>query len=235
MTQGGPRPGTRPVGSRPGAGWEPAARVPYDGRLVLPLMAWTETPRPWTAAVERPTTSPFVLDVHDLDRRPGTQRLFQRTVPAPEDLGTVVIGVPAGSDLVLDLRLEAVMEGILVSGTVRGRAVGECVRCLEEVVEIVDADLQELYHYPERARAALEEGADEEDVQVLDGDHVDVEPAVRDAVVPTLSFRPLCSPDCLGLCPDCGVRLEDAGPDHKHETVDPRWADLGRVFDEKES
>jgi len=184
--------------------------------------------------VERPTSSPFVLDVHDLDRRPGTMRHLRQTVPAPVDLGTVVIGVPTGDDLDLDLRLESVMEGILVSGTVRARAVGECVRCLEEVVEDVDAGLQQLYAYPERAQAAAEDG-DEEDVPVLEADHVDIETAVRDAVIPTLSFRPLCTPDCPGLCPECGARLAEAGPDHTHETIDPRWADLGRVFDEKES
>jgi len=163
-------------------------------------------------------------------------RNVRRTVPAPEDLGTVVIGVPAGSDLELDLRLESVLEGILVSGSVRGRAVGECVRCLEEVVEDVDVSVQELYYYPERARAAVAEGGDEEEVRELDGDLVDVEPAIRDAVVPALPFRPVCTPDCPGLCPECGVRLAEAGPDHLHETRDPRWAALGRVFDDtKES
>lgn len=211
--------------------------MPYDGRLVLLLMAWTETPRPWTDAVERPTSSPLVLDVHDLDRRPGTMRRYQRTVPAPDDLGTVVIGVPAGSDLELDLRLEAVMEGILVSGTVRGRAVGECVRCLEEVGVDVDVELQELYVYPDRAQVAAADGDDEEEqAPVIDGNHVDIEPAVRDAVVPALPFRPVCDPDCAGLCPECGERLVEAGPDHKHDTIDPRWSDLGRVFDDtKES
>jgi uncharacterized protein len=187
--------------------------------------------------VERPTDSPFVLDVHDLDRRPGTMRRHQATVAAPEDLGTVVIGVPAGSDLELDLRLESVMEGILVSGSVRGRAVGECVRCLDEVVEDIDAEIQQLYVYPERAQVAAADGDDEEEqAPVLVDDHVDVEPAVRDAVVPALPFHPVCSPDCPGLCPDCGERLAEAGPDHKHETIDPRWSDLGRVFDDnKES
>jgi uncharacterized protein len=101
--------------------------------------------------VERPILdprSPFVLDTHELGRRPGTMRRVSRTVPAPEDLGTAVIGVPAGSDLDLDLRLEAVMEGILVSGTVRGRTVGECVRCLDEVSGEIEVELQELYVYP---------------------------------------------------------------------------------------
>lgn len=192
--------------------------------------------------MERPITldprSPFVLDTHELGRRPGTMRRVQRTVQAPEDLGTVVIGVPEGSDLELDLRLEAVMEGILVSGSVRGRTVGECVRCLDTVEGEIAVDLQELYVYPERAQVALEDGDEEEDLRELDGDLVDIEPALRDAVVPALPFRPVCSQDCPGLCPQCGARLADPENDgHTHEVIDPRWAELDRarsMFDEKE-
>ncbi|MBX9245998.1 DUF177 domain-containing protein [Actinotalea ferrariae] len=184
--------------------------------------------------MERPLTldprSPYVLDTHELGRRPGTMRREQRTVPAPEDLGTAVIGIPAGDDLRLDLRLEAVMEGILVSGSVSGRAVGECVRCLTEVVEQIDADVQELYVYPERARVAVEDGDEEEDVRELEGELIDLEPALRDTVVPALPFLPVCMPDCPGLCPQCGVRLADPeNADHTHEVIDPRWAELDRV------
>ncbi len=183
--------------------------------------------------------SPLVLDTHDLGRRPGSMRRVQRTVAAPEHLGTEVIGIPTGSDLELDLRLEAVMEGVLLSGNVRGRAVGECVRCLEEVVEDIDVPLQELYAYPERVVAATDAGDDDEDdVRELAGDLVDIEPAIRDTVVPALPFQPLCGPDCPGLCSECGARLAD-DPDHSHETLDPRWAELNRLqgmFDEtKES
>ncbi|NMR21176.1 DUF177 domain-containing protein [Cellulomonas fimi] len=189
-------------------------------------------------AIHLDPRSPFVLDTHELGRRPGSMRRVQRTVPAPEDLGTDVIGVPVGTDLELDLRLEAVMEGVLVSGNVRGRAVGECVRCLDEVVDDVDVSVTELYAYPERARVALEDGDDEEDVRELDGELIDVEPALRDAVVPALPFRPLCRPDCPGLCSECGARLAD-DPDHSHEILDPRWAALssleGMSDDTKES
>jgi len=192
--------------------------------------------------VERPIhldpRSPFVLDTHELGRGPGSMRRVQRTVPAPVDLGTDVIGIPAGTDLELDLRLEAVMEGVLVSGSIRGRAVGECVRCLDEVLDDVDVFLTELYAYPERARVAEEDGDDQEDVRELDGDLIDIEPALRDAVVPALPFRPLCRPDCPGLCSECGAHLAD-DPDHSHEILDPRWAALNRLqgtFDEtKES
>jgi len=170
--------------------------------------------------------SPFVLETHELGRRPGSMRTVQRTVAAPDDLGSGMIGIPPGNDLELDVRLEAVMEGVLVTGSIRGEAVGECVRCLERVVETVDAPLQELYVYPERAEAAARSGDDDEDVRELEGDLVDLEPALRDAIVPVLPFRPLCRPDCPGLCSECGERLAD-DPDHTHETIDPRWAALG--------
>ena len=164
-------------------------------------------------------------------------RVVQRTVPAPEDLGTAVIGIPVGNDLEIDVRLEAVVEGILVSGFVRGGTVGECVRCLDEVLGEIEVPIQELYVYPDRAQVAVEDGDDEEDLRELEGDLIDLEPAVRDAVVPALPFRPVCSPQCPGLCPQCGARLadpENAG--HQHEVIDPRWSGLTSLFDEpKES
>lgn len=171
--------------------------------------------------------SPFVLDTHELGRRPGSMRTVRMTVPAPEDLGTDVIGIPEGSDLDLDLRLEAVMEGVLVTGRVHGLAVGECVRCLDEVTETLDVALSELFVYPERAAVAEQDGdEDDEDLRKLDGDFLDLEPALRDAVVPMLPFQPVCRPDCPGLCSICGARLADE-PGHSHETLDPRWAALG--------
>ncbi len=147
------------------------------------------------------------------------------TVPAPEDLGTAVIGILAGSDLELDLRLEAVMEGVLVTGAVRGQAVGECVRCLDEVTEQVDVALSELFVYPERAAVAVQDGDEDDDLRELDEDFLDLEPALRDAVVPMLPFQPVCRPDCPGLCSLCGARLAD-DPGHTHETLDRRWAAL---------
>ncbi|MCL2464429.1 MAG: DUF177 domain-containing protein [Micrococcales bacterium] len=171
--------------------------------------------------------SPLVLDTHELGRRPGSTLTTRLVRPAPADLGTVVIGVPEGRDLELELRFEAVAEGVLVTGNVRGQAVGECVRCLDRVTEPVDVTLSELFVYPERAAVAAQDGDDEDDdLPELDGDFLDLEPALRDAVVPVLPFQPVCRPDCPGLCPECGARLADE-PDHTHEKLDPRWAALG--------
>jgi uncharacterized protein len=171
--------------------------------------------------------SPLVLDTTELGHRPGSMRRLQRTVPAPADLGTEVIGVPGGSDLELDLRLEAVMEGVLVSGVARALATGVCVRCLDDVERRLEVDVQELYSYPGRSAEA-----DEDEQYELEGDLLDLEPVLRDAVVLALPFQPVCSADCPGLCSHCGARLAD-DPDHHHDVVDPRWAALqGLVGDE---
>jgi len=163
--------------------------------------------------------SPFVLDTRDLGRAPGASQRLTRTVPAPADLGTEVVGVPEGSDLQLELLLESVMEGVLVSGTVRGRTAGECVRCLDAVDRELDVRFQELFAFSGKS------SAEDEDVHELSGDHLDLEPVLRDAVVPSLPFQPVCREDCPGLCSECGVHLADH-PDHQHEDVDPRWAAL---------
>jgi len=113
------------------------------------------------------------------------------------------------------------MEGVLVTGTARAGLEGECVRCLEPIRDELEGPFQELFVYADHALS----GEDDE-VSKLEGDLVDLEPLLRDAVVLALPFQPLCQDDCPGLCPECGARLAD-DPDHGHEAaIDPRWAKL---------
>ncbi|WP_245582118.1 YceD family protein [Nocardioides halotolerans] len=162
-----------------------------------------------------------MLDTRELGRRPGSQREVSRTVPAPADLGIEVLQVPEGSPVELDLRLEAVMEGVLVTGTAHAALTGECARCLEPISDEIEVRFQELYVYEDHA---LPEEDDE--VSMLQDDLVDLEPLLRDAVVLALPFQPLCTDDCPGLCPECGARLAD-DPGHAHDAaIDPRWAAL---------
>jgi uncharacterized protein len=160
-------------------------------------------------------------------------RRVSRTVAAPADLGNDVIGVPAGADLHLDLRLEAVQEGVLVSGQVSALASGECVRCLEPLQRDLTVELQELFVYADRHAG---DQHDETELATLEGDDlIDLEPTLRDAVVLALPLQPVCRDDCPGLCPRCGARLAD-DPAHHHDDVDSRWAALQSMFDnERES
>ncbi len=165
-----------------------------------------------------------MLDTRELGRRPGSQRQVSRQVPAPAGLGIDVLHVPEGSPVEVDLRLEAVMEGVLVTGDATATLDGECVRCLEPIRDDLEVPFQELYVYDDHAPD--DDGAQDDDVRRLRDDLLDLEPVLRDAVVLALPFQPLCEEDCPGLCVECGARLAD-DPDHAHEAaIDPRWAGL---------
>jgi uncharacterized protein len=175
--------------------------------------------------------SPWTLDTRELARRPGISRKFERVVEAQHALGVEgVIAVPKGAPVELDVLLESVVEGVLVSGTAVAPIEGECARCLDPITTAdhdVEVEFTELFAYP---ASITEETTDEDEIHRLVDDKVDLEPVVRDAVVLALPAAPLCREDCAGLCPECGGRWADLGPDHRHETIDPRWAALTERF-----
>ncbi len=167
--------------------------------------------------------SPWVVDTRLLERRPGTMRTLRTTLATEEPMGIEILAVPAGEPVELDVRLESVVEGVLVSGRASTRAVGECARCLTAIEVPVEAELRELYAYPNSLTAQT---IDEDELPVIADERIDLEQLVRDEIVTAMPLAPVCRPDCQGLCVDCGGRLDDLEPGHTHEILDPRWAAL---------
>ncbi len=170
--------------------------------------------------------SPWVFSTRELGRRAGVMRAFHRDVPAPgadRRMGLEVLEVAPGATITLDVRLEAVSEGVYVSGTASAPLAGECVRCLDDLTDHVTVEIGELFAYPD---SLTDETTDDDELPRVIDERVDLEQTVRDAIVLDLPLAPLCSDDCPGLCPECGERRADLGPDHRHETLDPRWAAL---------
>ena len=166
--------------------------------------------------VRQHVTGPFVIRVKDIIRSPGEMREHSFEVPAPEKWGEGLVSVEAGAPIDLEVRLESVHEGILVSGTADTEYAGVCSRCLTDIAEGLQVEFQELFAYP---------GDEETDFEVQD-DHVDLETLVREAVVLALPFQPVCQPDCPGLDPVTGERLAENAGSEQREPLDPRWAAL---------
>ncbi|WP_372453571.1 YceD family protein [Pseudonocardia abyssalis] len=174
----------------------------------------------------RGPVSPWVFGTRELGRRPGAMKPYTRTVPAPgepERLGLETIGVPEGSPVELEIRLESVTEGIYVSGSAHASLEGECARCLDPLTDEITVELAELFAYPD---SVTDETTDADELPRVADEQVDVEQIVRDALVLDLPLSPLCRPDCAGLCVECGEKWAELAPDHGHETLDPRWAAL---------
>ena len=160
--------------------------------------------------------SPYVVNVRDLVHRPGEMRERELDFGVPDKLGEGAASVAAGEQLHLGLRLEGLHDGVLVTGEVDTVAHAECVRCLDPVEIDVEVDFQELFAY----------SATEAFDFVVRDDQLDLEPVVRDAVVLSLPFQPVCRPDCPGLDPVTGERLPDGYERPVEQELDPRWAAL---------
>ena len=179
--------------------------------------------------------SGLVVDIVDLPRATGSVKNLQIRTPAPADLGTEVIGVPEGSAVVLDAQLTSMEDGVLARGRADVHVHGRCVRCLRDLDEDRTIAFDELYYLPQAAKAQVAEDDEEADDLFLVGEtDLDLELALRDALVLTLPFQPLCRQDCAGLCSQCGERLDDLPPDHHHEQLDPRWSALAALLPEQD-
>jgi len=159
---------------------------------------------------------------------------YQLDIDAPFRVGVPLIGIPEGDLIEIDVRCESVTEGILVTADIFAVAVGECIRCLDPVELDVDRKIQELYRYEptddkgKKSRHKEEDlvDLDEDEILYVEGEQVNLELPILDAIVLSLPVNPLCDEDCLGLCPDCGEKWENLPEDHQHEVIDARWAGL---------
>jgi len=167
-------------------------------------------------------TSPFVLDTRPLRRRAGAMTAVLRTAPAPPGWEVSTCMVEPGSDVEIALRLEGVVEGVLVSGDARVVILAECSRCLDPLRQTRTVRLQQLFEYDDIETPAE---LSDDPLPKLRGEQLDLEATLRDAVVLDLPMVPVCEPGCPGLCTVCGARLAD-DPLHRHDSPDERWAAL---------
>jgi len=173
------------------------------------------------------TRNPLAIDISRLGRRPGSLMTYTEEVPSPSRIGLDLLAIQVGAPVELDLQLQSVSEGVLVTGSVSAPTAGECSRCLTPISGHVDIDLTELFAYPDSATEATTE---EDEVGHVVDDMVNLEQTIVDGIGLSLPFAPLCTPDCPGLCPDCGVRLAEAESGHQHDKIDPRWAKLAAMM-----
>jgi len=154
----------------------------------------------------------LLVNVSELLRHPASRQALR--VELPSDGLTVLDSVvPAGAPIDVDVELESLSDGIVVTGRVSAPWAGMCRRCLGPAGGLLDVLVRELYQAK----------PDSDDAFPLDGDQLDLEPLVREALLLELPLAPLCRPDCAGLCPECGADRNDVDCGHQLEVRDHRW------------
>jgi uncharacterized protein len=163
----------------------------------------------------------FVVPVAELLRKPGSRRHVEHAAPI-EDLAVSGSRVPAGADIAVDVLLESVHDGILVTGKVTASWEGPCRRCLELARGDLLVEVREL---------CVDDGDEETTYPLDDDDELDLEPIAHDACILALPLAPLCREGCLGICPECGANrnIERCACS---PSPDIRWGALSLVRDE---
>jgi uncharacterized protein len=193
------------------------ADAPVVGNAGAPV-----TPRESTFSVmsKQTSTPEFLVDVRELVDHPGAHRrvVLDGCLPG---LAIPVARVAADAPVHVDVEVESVVEGLLVTGQVTATATMQCARCLRGFDQEVRARVQELF--------ASDPADTEEGYAVLPDERLALDTMVRDAVVLAFPAAPLHDPDCAGLCPLCGADLNAGDCGHRPEPVDPRWAALAEL------
>ena len=182
------------------------------------------------------SANPFLLNTHELPRRTGEMKEYQLDIESNARIGVPLIAVPEGDVIEVDVRLESVTEGVLLSADIYAVAIGECIRCLDPVEQVVERKIQELYRYEPTNEKGRKKRREDDDVDLeaedelqMEGDVMNLEIPIIDAIILALPVNPLCSEECLGLCPDCGEKWETLPEGHAHEVVDARWSGLEKL------
>ena len=158
------------------------------------------------------------IQVGDLLKRVGSQRSISVTATLRE-LSVGLTLVDENEPVEVETTFERIPEGVVVRGSVATRWHAPCSRCLQPTGSDQRTFVDELF----------EADAVPGETYALDGEILDLEPMVRDAIVLELPQAPLCADDCAGLCPNCGVDRNTTACSCVHDESDPRWAALGSL------
>jgi uncharacterized protein len=164
----------------------------------------------------------------------------------PRFVGTAVSGLPmraalerpdddataGGGAAELDLYMED--QNVFVRGQLDGWVEVACSRCVGPVKLVVSEPITVTYlphaevaaEDTELAGDEVEVGEEDMDVYSYEGEEVDLAPLLREQIILAVPFAPLCSEDCKGLCPVCGIDLNTATCTCEQKPIDPRWAAL---------
>lgn len=156
----------------------------------------------------------------ELLRQPGaTRAVVLRIDPAAVDVAHERLD----GDLGVDLRLESMNDGIVVTGAATAPWATSCRRCLKDITGVATIDIDELYQVE----------LIDPDAYPIENNQLDLASMVREVTLLELDGERVCAVDCAGLCPVCGIDLNTATCDCDTTVADPRWAALdGLVLDD---
>lgn len=187
----------------------------------------------------------WTIPVAQVGSQAGQSMDVDQIVPAPSGIGDSIVGVREGSDVRVQGRFDSIVDGLIFTGTLTAPVHAVCTRCDTPLDDDWDTQVTAFFPFEdesEQSGKSGKSGNSDDDIEMFAGEDeaedvypllehgsfANIEALVRDAFVDALPMQPLCRPDCKGLCPQCGLDLNE-NPDHKHEVTDMRFAGLAAL------
>lgn len=191
--------------------------------------------------------SPWAISVAQVASRAGQSKEIDATFPAPSGIGDEIVGVEEGADVTVVGSFDSIVDGLIFNARISAPVHAECTRCLKPIKRDWTMNVTSFFPYEDKSASVAsgkggkngKGGVKEEEVDIIAGEDesedsyplleggswADIETLLRDTLVEELPLQPLCKPDCLGLCSQCGADLNE-DPDHHHDVTDIRFAAL---------
>lgn len=170
----------------------------------------------------------MILDLREFDSFPA--RVFLKG--DPESLVPDLEEIRGVKKVSTSLDVQKTGEEFFCQGEVEATVRLECARCLSEfdtqLRSKTDFIICSESLYADRAR----NGIDDEDYVFFQGSELvaDLSNIVRQTIILAVRMKPLCSKDCRGLCPQCGINLNESSCDCAAKEIDPRWEGLKKLL-----
>lgn len=167
----------------------------------------------------------MMVNIRDLTQKGGLAVLtetFDLT-----DMLSDRVDITAVGKLTAELNAQSHMGLTVIEGTLRFSIQSPCSRCLKPVEENLTVPFLERF----ASRPEAVPNDDQDEVHLIAEDHIKLDSYIEEAVWLALPVASVCSEDCKGLCPECGVNLNDGNCGCNKDKIDPRLAGLAQFFD----
>ena len=170
---------------------------------------------------------PLRLDVSYLvNQSPGTHKVFDFNFPQLELSPEFTLVDVHGS-----ITISVTEDGVVAEGKLGTLSQLSCSRCLDDYWQPLEINFAEIFLSKSSGDRVESQGE-----QPLEEDgSIDLSSILRDYALLDIPIRQICKKDCRGLCPICGINLNQEDCGHKIESIDPRLESLKGLVEEEET
>lgn len=170
------------------------------------------------------------IDVSEIRKSPGESFHFDFS----EKMDSLEVGndeISFKDPVSISLDVKNVGNVLNFKGSIKGETVLTCSRCLETYPFHLETDFDERFIHESDIAAAQEDGIDTEDMQVIEGNKIELGDIVSESILLNIPMKLICSENCRGLCSVCGINLNNSNCNCKSEEIDPRLGVLKKFFE----